>query len=1010
MAADADRHLLFGLIALQVGLIDQAQLVAAFQAWARDKARPLADLLAARGDMDADGRAAVEAMVALHLKRHGDDPEKSLAAIPAGRSTRERLAGLGDAELTGGVARVGSEPAEPDHDRTTTYAVGAATADGQRFRVLRPHAKGGLGAVFVAMDAELHREVALKEILDGHADDPVSRQRFLLEAEITGGLEHPGIVPVYGLGSYADGRPYYAMRFIRGDSLKEAIAAFHADDAPRKDAGRRSLELRKLLRRFLDVCNAIEYAHGRGVLHRDLKPGNVIVGRHGETLVVDWGLAKASGKADLDAAGERPLVPSSASGTAQTLPGAAIGTPAYMSPEQARGDREILGPASDVYSLGATLYCLLTGKPPFEGDDVGALLRAVQRGEFRAPRQLDPAIDRALEAVCLKAMALRPEDRYPRARALAEDVERWMADEPVSCWREPASRRAARWARRHRPLVAGAAMLLVSAVAALSVGAVLINRERAKAEANFRQARAAVDEYFTTVSESKLLNVPGLQPLRKELLDAARRYYFGFLRERGGDPSVRAEAASASFRVGWIDLIIGQPAEALEPLRSATAAYEDLARARPREAEFRRLAATGHGALGLLFSRLERGDEAMAEHRRALAIREALATNLPGDVLARSDLARSHRNIGDLHRQVGKTAEALAEWELAGSIQRDLLTRPIPRGSGRANLTGRSDPSAIIREDLAGLLLDRASVLRELGRLDEAQAAWREASNLLEGLAREQPANQGLRARLAAGYLDQGLLLIDGGRPDEALTSLRRGLEIVERLAAANPTVTQYRVMLAEHMKLGWLLKLLGQTQEALAANARAVEVAEGLVADEPGAAQFRNLLAQALTQSGNVLLAAGRPDEALPKLRRALEIQEALARAQPESISYNSVLATALRGVGRAEAAAGRPAEARAAFERASELDHALAAKYPGSAYNLACSLALMIPVSPPAGREALAGRALDALRQARASGYANLASMKADTDLDALRDRPDFRNVLLDMAVPADPFAARD
>src|SRR5205814_1937625 len=181
------------------------------------------------------------------------------------------------------------------------------------------------------------------------------RQRFLLEAEITGGLEHPGIVPVYGLGSYGDGRPYYAMRFIKGDSLKDAIARFHAEEALKKDPGRRSLALRKLLRRFVDICNAIDYAHSRGVLHRDIKPGNVIVGRHGETLVVDWGLAKAVGRADPDpSADERPLVPSSASGSAGTLPGSALGTPAYMSPEQARGDLAALGPQSDVYSLGAT--------------------------------------------------------------------------------------------------------------------------------------------------------------------------------------------------------------------------------------------------------------------------------------------------------------------------------------------------------------------------------------------------------------------------------------------------------------------------------------------------------------------------------------------------------------------------------------------------------------------------------------------------------------------------------
>jgi eukaryotic-like serine/threonine-protein kinase len=361
--AHANRDLLFGLLALQNGLIDQSKLVAAFQAWTLDKTRCLADHLVSRGDLDADQRDAVEAMANLHIKKHGGSTEQSLAAIPAGRSTRESLAQVADADIEASLIHVGaaSTQAGEDADRTVSYAIGAVTSDGQRFRVLRPHARGGLGAVFVALDSELGREVALKQILDQHADDLVSRQRFLLEAEVTGGLEHPGIVPVYGLGTYAQGRPYYAMRFIRGDSLKQAIERFHGDAASKNDPGQYTLELRQLLRRFTDVCNAIEYAHSRGVLHRDIKPGNVIVGRHGETLVVDWGLAKATGKAD-PTSGERTLVPSSASGSAETLPGSAMGTPAYMSPEQAAGDLERLGPRSDVYSLGATLYCLLTGK------------------------------------------------------------------------------------------------------------------------------------------------------------------------------------------------------------------------------------------------------------------------------------------------------------------------------------------------------------------------------------------------------------------------------------------------------------------------------------------------------------------------------------------------------------------------------------------------------------------------------------------------------------------------
>ena len=409
-----------------------------------------------------------------------------------------------------------------DADRTTSFALGAAAGDGQRFRVLRPHARGGLGAVFVALDTELHREVALKQILVKHADDPVSRQRFLLEAEVTGGLEHPGIVPVYGLGADADGRPFYAMRFIRGESLKEAIDRFHADETLRSDPGRRSLELRNLLKRFTDICNAIEYAHSRGVLHRDIKRANIVVGKHGETLVVDWGLAKPLGRAEPShLSGERTLVPSSASGSASTLPGSALGTPAYMSPEQACMDLDRLGPRSDVYSLGATLYYLLTGRPAFEGDDLGAVIRKVQRGDLPAPRRLDPAIDRALESVCLKSMALKPEDRYATSRALADDIERWTADEPVSAWREPLARRFRRWARRNRTAVSVAAASLLVAFVGLTAVIAVQNRANAALSdsnsrlesANRREVRANAELNAANEREARPLRPgPGSDP------------------------------------------------------------------------------------------------------------------------------------------------------------------------------------------------------------------------------------------------------------------------------------------------------------------------------------------------------------------------------------------------------------------------------------------------------------------------------------------------------------------
>jgi serine/threonine-protein kinase len=358
----ADRNLLFGILALQMDFVSRDGLVAAMNAWVLDKGKPLGQILCDQGAMRADNHALLNALVERHLEMHGNDPERSLAALSSVGSVRRDLEQVADADVQASLAHVSANRQDDTPPPVTLVStVGEPTGSGLRYSILRPHAKGGLGEIFVARDEELRREVALKEIQEKYADHPESRARFLLEAEITGGLEHPGIVAVYGLGHYSDGRPFYAMRFIRGDSLKEAIQRYHKEK-PTLPAGERVLRLRQLLGRFVDVCQAVAYAHSRGVVHRDLKPGNVMLGKYGETLVVDWGLAKATGKADVELT-EGLLV--SSADSALTKAGRAMGTPAYMSPEQATGQLDQLGPRSDVYSLGATMYCLLTGQAPF---------------------------------------------------------------------------------------------------------------------------------------------------------------------------------------------------------------------------------------------------------------------------------------------------------------------------------------------------------------------------------------------------------------------------------------------------------------------------------------------------------------------------------------------------------------------------------------------------------------------------------------------------------------------
>jgi tetratricopeptide (TPR) repeat protein/tRNA A-37 threonylcarbamoyl transferase component Bud32 len=401
--------------------------------------------------------------------------------------------------------------------------VGADTvAASSLYRPLRFHAKGGLGEVYVAHDEQLRRQVALKRIQKRFGDDPQSRQRFLREAEVTAQLEHPGIVPVHGLGQTEDGQPCYAMRFIQGETLQAAIERFHAADRPGRDPGERSLALRQLLGRFVAVCNAVAYAHSRGFVHRDLKPANVMLGQYGETLVVDWGLAKPfAGDEPKPVTGEGALAPVVDPGIAgATVDGQAVGTPAYMSPEQAAGRWEVVGPASDLYSLGATLYALLTGQAPVQGKDVPTVLEQVRRGNFPPPRQRKAATPKALEAVCLKAMAQRPEERYATALELAADVEHWLADEPVAAYPEPWTTRARRWARRHRtPVVAVAAVLLATVVlggggwwwleqaraARAARNAEQINQALAEATRLWSQARAGgdLDKWTEALSAAK---------------------------------------------------------------------------------------------------------------------------------------------------------------------------------------------------------------------------------------------------------------------------------------------------------------------------------------------------------------------------------------------------------------------------------------------------------------------------------------------------------------------------
>jgi len=991
-------NLLFGVLALQMDFISREQLVAAATAWLQDKSKSFRELLLHQKAIEADTADLLQALVEKHLARHGNDPDKSLAATHSLAEVSGDLEDLGDSELAALMSRLAGTPQQRfdatvsfeqrPGDLSSTSDWGSARSADQRFRILRPFAKGGLGQISVALDEQLQREVALKELQAGHADHPVCRSRFLLEAEITGSLEHPSIVPVYALGHYPDGKPYYAMRLIRGDTLRQAIEDFHRES--QSDPGQRALELRRLLRHFLDVCNAVQYAHSRGVLHRDLKPSNVMLGKYGETLVMDWGLAKSVSRAE-DPRYEEELTLHPVSGSSLTLTqtGSVVGTPAYMSPEQAAGRLDQIGPATDVYSLGATLYSLLTNMLPFHEKDRGQLLQKVQRGDFPRPRQVIPTIAPALEAICLKAMAVRPTDRYPSCRALAEDLEHWLADEPVSAYPERWTERALRWIRRHRSwAIAAVAALGVVAVTAVTA-TVLVNRARqqaitlafhnrqlADAEqaarrealARFRESRQAVDTWLTGASEV-LKYYPSVQEARKRLLEEAAADYRRFVATPNRDPALETERGRIHQRLGDVCRLLGQSAEAEKSYRAAIELLGNLDQRVLQDPECQLELANSRVKLGLLMADLGRHAEADRLYQSAIARLEELAKVRSTDPRLRHTLGTCLLNRGALLAATGNLGEAeqaaqeairqfeplvktrLSESEhLAGLSTTRILAGQIAVKDGRIeeglgqihqalatfDALVRADPkNAKYHASRASTRIYQASLLRNLGQYKGELDAYRQAVADYQALAKVLPDVPQFQEDLMLTRTDLANLLYELGQAPEAERELRQAMDVFRQLAADYPQVPRYHEELAAcRDALGQVLSDLGRVEEAQATAEAAVTLYQELVKALPQVPQYQERLAVGRSHLARVLHQRGEHEAAKEAFLQAIQTLEALTRTAPGVPAYRDELAFIHEYLGNLLHDMAQPEEAAKSYRRARTLWQEVISQSPAPEY----------------------------------------------------------------------------
>jgi eukaryotic-like serine/threonine-protein kinase len=476
-----DKDFLFGVMAVQLGLASPQQVMAAAAAYFADRSRAIPQRLEADGVLTAERARMLEAMVADAIAAHGGDVKRNMATVGGERALFASFGGSVVLDSEGGIAAAQAQEAQAE-DPTR---VSSEDPSRYTFKGGAPEAaeigRGGMGRILVAYDEHVGREIAVKELLadagsggsPAPGDLPVGRtaaaaSRFLREARVTGQLEHPSIVPVYEVGRRADGKLYYTMRLVRGRSLAAAI----------RDCSTLAERL-KLLPHFVDLCQAVAYAHSRGVVHRDLKPENAMLGEFGETVVLDWGLAKVRGKADIRG-GElaRDLALLHDAGAGQTVDGSAIGTPAYMSPEQADGKVEEIDERSDVWSLGAVLYEVLTGRPPFEGFTPFEVMGKVLKDEVVSPRALDATIPAELAAIALKALSRDKADRYQSAKLMAEEVSAWLTGGRVGAYEYGSWELLKRFVRRNRAL--STAVLVVFLVTV--TGLLLVWRMYARAE------------------------------------------------------------------------------------------------------------------------------------------------------------------------------------------------------------------------------------------------------------------------------------------------------------------------------------------------------------------------------------------------------------------------------------------------------------------------------------------------------------------------------------------------
>ena len=878
------KELLIGFMAAQMGFIDPVRVLQSANEWNKDSSQPFLDKLQTDSGLTDKQANSVSNAINNALESNNNDLQKtfeSLGGAPELEATFNEKTETLSATLCYNSPELSDFKLPGQEDPSLTVSLEQnghySFCDSEsKDRISKDDAeigRGGIGRVLIAFDNHLGRDVAVKELLDVHDSDGSSMQavntiRFLREARVTGQLTHPNIVPVYEVGKRDDGSLYYTMKLVRGQTLTEALIEC------------RSLKDRlKLLNHFVDLCQAIAYAHSRGVVHRDIKPQNVMVGQFGETVVLDWGIAKIQGKDDVTGEKlEEEIQLFQEDFSAKTLDGAILGTPTYMSPEQAAGKIDLIDERSDVWSLGTVLYEILTGQAPFYGKQHHQILNKVIESKLQPVRELCSDAPVELSAIAEKALQKERKLRYQTAKELADEVVSFQSGQKVQAYEYSLWELLGRFASKHKApvMVALVALALLIATGLGAYSKVVKERDEARIQ---RDAAKKFANLLIYDLGKEMAPLPGWTPLREKLVESALEYYKANVDAERGSEADRLELAGAYLKLADVAVSLGRAAQAKESLALAMNIYTDLLSANPVNNNALRALCSVHNKMGNLAK--SQGDSKTAkEHfNSSLKIASGLTSGPAPNRSARIMTLKNNLDLGDLAFSEGK-----------GAVAGEHFLKVVETGN---EMTATDSEDIEIQRSLSEGYLKLGDLAKIEGRSRQASENLERALFIRERIAKSHPEIVDHQRDLVEGYIKSGDLAHVEGRPDKTWEYFNKALSISRNLAELDPDNSdKQQELVACYYKIGKIAQTEGKMDQAHGYFTKAIQISNKLSAKDPDNIQISLELADGHSKVGDFFEKIGRHEKARESFNKAFELLNALTGKDPANVEIQVRLA----------------------------------------------------------------------------------------------------------------------